>query len=176
MPARAKLVGMLVAFKDLQRTQQRVGSAGGFDLSAYDAASRPNSGKPSPYALWEYEHVAVSQRHVLLELDLKSEPHDVALTVELHMLSSKDSLNGNSGAVPNALVCWLDYELDSDGLVVVRGVPEDTTEPSHHRVAVQFIDEDRVAAGFETTKSMKVRTVFDAANRDVILDIAKSDS
>ncbi len=57
-----------------------------------------------------------------------------------------------TAARPNALVSWVDYELDADGLLVDRGAPEDTAQVSHHCVAVRFFPQAVVdhAAGVHT--------------------------
>eukprot|EP00747_Dinoflagellata_sp_TGD_P016890 gnl/TRDRNA2_/TRDRNA2_125442_c0_seq1.p1 gnl/TRDRNA2_/TRDRNA2_125442_c0~~gnl/TRDRNA2_/TRDRNA2_125442_c0_seq1.p1 ORF type:complete len:630 (+),score=103.62 gnl/TRDRNA2_/TRDRNA2_125442_c0_seq1:127-1890(+) len=162
MPRRALLMGMMVSFVDGLQETQPVGNASGFDHSAYDDLIRSRRGQLHSLTLWEYPHIAMSARHKLLELDLTLDPYDVAAKVDLPLLPE------SAAALPNALVCWMDYELDRDAQLVAHGMPANTAEPSYHRVAVQYVYEDELASG---AKAVTVQATFTAADFDVKLAV-----
>eukprot|EP00747_Dinoflagellata_sp_TGD_P044988 gnl/TRDRNA2_/TRDRNA2_143583_c0_seq1.p1 gnl/TRDRNA2_/TRDRNA2_143583_c0~~gnl/TRDRNA2_/TRDRNA2_143583_c0_seq1.p1 ORF type:complete len:269 (+),score=38.58 gnl/TRDRNA2_/TRDRNA2_143583_c0_seq1:84-809(+) len=166
MPRRAKLVAMLVMFAEGLDGKRPVQSAAGFDHAVLDKLTMSQRGRPQLLALWQHTHQVVSERHVLLDFDLKTEPHDRVAMVNL-LLPHSDNAH-STAATPNALVSWLDYQLDEHGLLLVHGAPTDTAEPSHHLVAAQYINSDEFPAG---TKSITVQAAFQAADCEVTLDI-----
>eukprot|EP00747_Dinoflagellata_sp_TGD_P039869 gnl/TRDRNA2_/TRDRNA2_140517_c0_seq1.p1 gnl/TRDRNA2_/TRDRNA2_140517_c0~~gnl/TRDRNA2_/TRDRNA2_140517_c0_seq1.p1 ORF type:complete len:128 (+),score=20.50 gnl/TRDRNA2_/TRDRNA2_140517_c0_seq1:47-430(+) len=112
---------------------------------------------------------------VLLKFDLASRPHSSWATIDFRVLAN-DSMHTTATAskavTPNALVYWLDYTLNADGLVI-RGLPEDTTVPSHHRVAVKFIEHDMIWEDPIGANVVTVHASFDANSFDMDLEILK---
>eukprot|EP00747_Dinoflagellata_sp_TGD_P070621 gnl/TRDRNA2_/TRDRNA2_156679_c2_seq1.p1 gnl/TRDRNA2_/TRDRNA2_156679_c2~~gnl/TRDRNA2_/TRDRNA2_156679_c2_seq1.p1 ORF type:complete len:296 (+),score=46.74 gnl/TRDRNA2_/TRDRNA2_156679_c2_seq1:53-889(+) len=172
MPRRAMLVGMLVTFPDyIDESQAPVGTARGFHYELYDAVTAKRRDMLQPMSIWEYPYTTVTKRHVLLEFDMASEPHDVTATVDMHLLEGVMNPAGTQRSLPNALVCWLDYQLDAGGLVMARGLPEREGEPSHQRVAVKFFYDEVIP---KKATAVTVQAAFIADECDVKLELTRS--
>ena len=132
----------LVEFKHLARNHGLVGTVSGFDHSYLDSVQAGWHTHAYGYPVWMYEHVEVSDRVVVTEIDYASAPPlPPALGGSDAEVTYTARLNATRDASANAVVMWVDY-----GLTASQDGPSVSTGPTdggvcHWTQSVLFLPE-----------------------------------
>ncbi|CAK4157014.1 unnamed protein product [Aphanomyces euteiches] len=147
LPARASIQAMGVRFDHLHECFGTVGSVSGFDHTAFDELQGGYLSRDFPFPTYMYPYVAGTSAFQVM-------PIDYMKTVEPFQASFKLPLA--SGDAINALILWVEYDLDIDGKHKVAAGPSVVDA----KQAVRFLQVPRDGTGvFELTGDV----VFDAS-------------
>lgn len=199
VPSSARLRGQFVQFKHFQKTQEKVGTICGWDVSAYDRAVDGHYEADAPCAVWEYEHAVCSDPFTMLDFDFASSVQDVRGKATPAIKAPDGGKGGGGGGFGgggggtvevNGLITWMDYDL-SPGVTESGGPKRDAAtgrcRPNYCRQSVRLLKPVKYAhgsggggfgggggggsGGGGAALGPAVFSAFDAASGEVLIEV-----
>ncbi|GMF65813.1 unnamed protein product [Phytophthora lilii] len=113
LPARARVLAQAVRFEHLHQCFGAVGNVSGYDHSCFDQFQDEYYTRNFPFPAYMYPYEQVSKKVELAALDFMQTAHTVATSSTIELTDS----------AANAVIVWVEYDLDVAGQHVVATGP-----------------------------------------------------